>query len=91
MRGRGYPPHAQNGWIMDIFAYTIYAHFRNIATRCWEIFQEKGINEAKEASEIANFLASKIRETGDVNIIETFQEKAEKLIELLKVLPKPIL
>jgi ArsR family metal-binding transcriptional regulator len=81
------------GGVMDIFVYTIYAQYKNIAARCAEIAEEKGIKEAEEASEIANFLAERIKEANDVNVISLpgNEEKAERLIELLKVLPKPIL
>jgi hypothetical protein len=77
--------------LMDVFTYCIYAEFRNIAARCWEIWEERKIPQAKEASELANFLAGKIKETNDVNVISTYAQEAEKLTELLKVLPKPIL
>jgi F420-0:gamma-glutamyl ligase len=78
---------------MDEFAYSIYATYKNISARCWEIWEEKEIPQAKEASELANFLAEKIKETNDVNVISAngISEKAERLIELLKVIPKPIL
>jgi hypothetical protein len=79
------------GGVMDIFTYTIYAQYKNIAARCFEIWEEKGVPEAREAAQLANFLAGKIKESGDVNVISTYAQEAEKLIELLKVIPKPIL
>jgi hypothetical protein len=79
------------GGVMDIWTYTVYSQFRNMAVRCFEIWEEKGVSEAKEASEIANKIADEIRKAGDMEVLNSLTFELSRLYELLKVLPKPIL